>query len=141
MKFVRINSRRLIGGWCLATLVLSAGCDQEWGPDGIPSAEVSGRIHCTGDPLTRGWLEFIPVDGTIGRLKSVSIRPDGTFLAEGVAPGVVAIRVVAADLPGPEYSLFGQIYLIRREIRDAQANQIDIDLEQERRRVTSGQSD
>ncbi|MEW4567118.1 hypothetical protein AB1L88_04555 [Tautonia sp. JC769] len=109
----------------------------EW----IPGAEVSGRIHRSGDPLTRGWLEFLPVDGAIGRLRSVPIRPDGTFLADGVAPGSVAIRVIGADLPASDESIFGQIYVIRRVVLDAQANKFDIDLDQERRRLSSGQPD
>ena len=141
LKSDPIMSRRWRCGLFLVVLLIGAGCAEEWGPDWVPSAEVSGRVHRSGHPLTRGWLEFLPVDGTIGRLQSAPINPDGTFLANGVAPGSVAIRVVGADLPGAEYSLFSQIYVIRREVRDAQANQLNIDLEQERRRVASGQSD
>ncbi len=137
MKPDRAKSRRWVCGWFLAIPLVATGCAEEWGPDWIPGAEVSGRIHRSGQPLTQGWLEFLPVDGTIGQLRSVPINPDGTFLTNGVAPGSVAIRVVGADLSGSEYSLFSQIYVIRREVRDAQANKLDIDLEQERQRVAS----
>ena len=122
-----------IGG---IVLLLSA-CTEEWGSEVMPTGEVAGRVHRSGEPLTRGWLEFMPVDGTVGRLRSARIERDGTFQADSVPIGRVAIRMVGADLPGAEFLLFSQLYLIRRDIGDSGTTTLEIDLAEERQLIPS----
>jgi hypothetical protein len=118
----------------LSVILLSvSGCSQEIGPEPMRGAPLSGRVILRGGPLSGGWLEFLPVEGTVGRLRSARIGPDGTFRADGVAEGTVAIRVVGAALP-PEYATpFGQIYLIRREVPPGGSADLVIDLDEEYR--------
>jgi hypothetical protein len=121
----------------LMVLLLSfSGCSQEIGPEPMRVAPVSGRVIVRDRPLSGGWLEFLPVEGTVGRLRSARIGPDGTFRADGVAEGTVAIRIVGAALP-PEYATpFGQIYLIRRDVSPGGSADLVIDLDEEYRAMT-----
>lgn len=124
----------------LAVLLLLSGCAEEWGPEPMSTARVSGRLHQSGEPITRGWLEFTPVDGIIGRLRSVPIGEDGQFDAVGVPVGRVAIRLVGARLQDPEIAIFGQISLIRRSIPEYGTEVLEIDLDVERATVASGRT-
>jgi hypothetical protein len=63
----------------------------------MPVARVRGVVKEGGHPMTAGWIEFIPTQGTIGDLRSARIRADGSFDADGVAVGTNAIRLV--DVP------------------------------------------
>ncbi|QDV37082.1 hypothetical protein [Tautonia plasticadhaerens] len=125
----RISVRRLL----VAILLATAGCAEEAGPEPMPTAPVDGLVLLSGRPLPGGWLEFLPVEGTVGRLRSARIGPDGSFRAEGVAEGTVAVRVAGAALPPPYAALLGQVFLIRRDVPPGGATGLVIDLDREYR--------
>ena len=83
------------GVW-LATLALAwlPGCREELGPETLPVASVRGQVTEGGKPVSRGWIEFYPVDGALGNLRSIRIGPDGRFAAHGVAVGRNLVRLV-----------------------------------------------
>jgi hypothetical protein len=60
----------------------------------MPTTHVAGRILVAGRPIAGGWLEFQPVGGTVGKLRSAEIGPDGTFRAGRVPLGRVGIRLI-----------------------------------------------
>ena len=71
-------------------------------------------------PVSGGWIEFFPVEGTVGNLRSARVRADGSFEADGVAVGENLIRLVNApvELSGAT-QLFGSFQSpIRRVIAD-----------------------
>ena len=118
----------------------SAGCSEELGPEPMPSASVAGRVVRGGDPIGRGWVEFLPVDGTVGRLRSARIGPDGRFRADGVAVGRVGLRIVGGPLEPIESTMLGQMYLMRRDVPPEGVVDVLIDLEVERRAIADGGS-
>ncbi|RUL89556.1 hypothetical protein [Tautonia sociabilis] len=124
----------------LAALASLAGCAEELGPEPMPTAPVAGRVVLGGRPITQGWLEFLPVEGTVGRLRSARILPDGSFKTDGVAVGTVAIRISGGRLPAPEERLFGRMYLIRRSVPESGAADLVIDLDRERLRLAANRS-
>ena len=72
----------------LARALLSVGCRDALGPEKMVTTTVNGTVTQAGKPLSRGWIEFIPVDGTVGRMRSARIQKDGTFHATKVAGGL-----------------------------------------------------
>ena len=132
-----MNPRRRWNPPALALLALAtSGCGHAWGPEEMPTTAIVGRIHFGDQEVTRGWLEIVPVDGTRGRLRSAPIRADGSFRAERVPVGRVAIRLAGPPLPvgqGHPFEDFRRQYLIRRAIAPAPSPPIDIDLWAERR--------
>lgn len=120
----------------LGVALLAIGCGEELGPEPMPTAAVAGRVTLAGRPLDGGWLEFLPVDGTVGRLATTRIGPDGSFRCDRVAVGTVAVRVAGADLPPPEYRVFGNlVYPIRLDVPAAGVDGLTLDLVAERRRI------
>jgi hypothetical protein len=116
----------------LGALALAAGgCGNELGPERMPTTRVVGRVHIRGEPVGPGWIEFNPVDGTIGLLRVAPIAPDGTFVANRVALGRNAIQVAHARNLPPAFRDFGRIALVRREVSETPATRIDIDLQDE----------
>lgn len=122
----------------LLAVGLAAGCSEELGPERPETARVTGRIHIGGSPVGGGWVEFYPVEGAVGVLRSAPLRDDGTFEAMGVAAGPNLIRLAH---PGPRpttpylapttYWLFQQPSSpIRRAIRPP-GEALDIDLRAE----------
>ena len=118
----------------------SSGCSEELGPEPMPMAAVSGVVVRSGDPIGRGWVEFLPVDGTVGRLRSARIGPDGRFRTDGVAVGRVGLRIVGGPLEPIESAVLGQMYLMRREIPPQGVGDLRIDLDVERRAIVDGDS-
>src|SRR4051812_41549918 len=76
----------------------ASGCGEELGPERFPTTRVSGSLTEGGRPLSSGWIEFIPVEGTVGNLRSGWIQPDGSFNVDGVAIGENAVRLVFAGI-------------------------------------------
>jgi hypothetical protein len=117
----------------LAALALAiAGCREELGPVAFPTTRVSGAVLEAGRPVSGGWIEFLPVEGTVGNLRSAPIRADGGFEASGVAVGRNLIRLVHAPIriPGGQ-SLFWFESPIRRQIPRGQAATLVIDVLEE----------
>src|SRR5947209_4945853 len=82
-----LRSALLIGA-----ALLPVGCSEELGPVPMPVARVHGVVTEGHRPVAGGWIEFMPVDGTVGNLRSARLEPDGSFAADRVAVGVNAIR-------------------------------------------------
>jgi len=109
-------------------LALLSGCREELGPERFVTADVTGKIVVGGRPIDKGWIEFLPVEGTVGRLRSAPIRPDGTFEAERVAVGWNQVGLVNVPLVGDLSRTFHPLSSpIRRKIA-ASGGAIEIDL-------------
>jgi hypothetical protein len=123
------TSRPYWRGVIVAVLSL-AGCREELGPVAFPTTRVSGVVREGGRPVSGGWIEFFPVEGTVGNLRSAPIAADGRFEVSRVAVGWNAIDVVNAPIRRPEVqwllSLRGKP--IRRAIRRGTATSLEIDL-------------
>jgi hypothetical protein len=116
----------------LAMLLPSSGCREELGPVPMPTTRVTGVVREREQPIRGGWIEFLPVDGTIGHLRSAPIRRDGTFDADRVAVGTNQIGLVAV----PDGTLVGQRFspsrsTIRRTIPAGRSTSLTIDLIEE----------
>ena len=110
---------------------LISGCREELGPERFETTQVSGIIRISGrsvDKDWKGWIEFIPVDGTVGKLRSAPIRPDGSFEADRVAVGWNQIGLVNAPLSPDQAAKFHPFSSpIRRKIPNRRS-EIEIDL-------------
>jgi hypothetical protein len=124
---------------CLAiALLLASGCQEELGPERMPTTRVVGRVHLRSMPVGGGWIEFYPTDGTVGKLRSARLRPDGSFEADKVAIGRNAIQIVHPSIPLPgqmhpqsPISIFERVAVIRRDITGVPETTIDIDVQDE----------
>lgn len=74
------------------------GCREELGPEHFATTSVSGLVVEEKEPVRGGWIEFIPIDGTLGDLRSARIGADGSFRADKVPIGLCAIRIVNAQI-------------------------------------------
>lgn len=90
----RLRGYLLLAGW-LAPLAL--GCSEELGPERLPTAQVTGTFHVGTKPIGPGWVAFLPVNGTVGNIRSAPIAADGSFTAEGVAVGENQVGIL---IPG-----------------------------------------
>ena len=118
----------------LSWLCLSSpGCGDALGPEKMPVATVDGRVRENGRPVSRGWIEFVPVDGTVGRLRSVRLGRDGAFHATKVPVGLNLIRLVNVDYFDPRARrVFGAFNSpIRRRISEQPGKSIEIDIIEE----------
>jgi hypothetical protein len=110
--------------------LVAFGCDSALGPERFRTVKVTGRIVEGRDPVKGGWIEFLPVDGTIGNQRSARIHADGSFQADKVAVGENALRLVNAPvrLPGGAQRFGAFTTPIRRVISEHQAAPLVIDL-------------
>jgi hypothetical protein len=118
----------------ITLLVLSTGCQEELGPERFATTPVSGSIVEGGRAVGGGWIEFVPVDATVGRICAARIQADGSFLARSVPIGVNLIRLVNApiQLRGGR-QLFGNYSTtpLRRVVRARPGGPVKIDLLEE----------
>jgi hypothetical protein len=86
--------------------------------------------------VSGGWVEFIPIDGAVGDIRSARLNADGRFSATKVARGRNVVRVV---YPPPSLGVdrvFTQFYSpVRPEIDGTSF--LDIDLVREALRARS----
>ena len=108
--------------WPLAA-ALSTGCAEELGPERWQTTRVTGVVTEGKKPVGRGWIEFLPADGTVGTMRSAPLGPDGRFEAVGVAVGTNRIGVAGAPIGNREFRrLFDPLGSpIRRTITKATA--------------------
>ena len=76
----------------------SPGCSEELGPERMIVTQVKGVVKHGQLPVSGGWVEFLPVEGTVGKLRSARIKSDGSFQAERVPVGLNLIRLANAPL-------------------------------------------
>jgi hypothetical protein len=127
-------------GIAVVGLLTSSSCIPLGPAESFPTADVVGTIRI-GDnmPLKGGWVEFTPIDGALGHLRSAPIESDGSFKIRGVAVGMNAVRLVepkAEKMPsyvaGVQLAEF-QKYTspIRRKIALGSGQRADFDLYEE----------
>lgn len=109
-------------------VLLACGCREELGPEIMPTALVSGRVVRSGVPVRGGWVEFLPVEGTVGRLTSARIGPDGRFSSSSVPVGTLGLRIVGASLYPAEARFLSQGYYMRRSVPPTGLTDMEIDL-------------
>jgi hypothetical protein len=133
MSPARSTARALRCALLIAAALLPAGCAEELGPVPMPVARVHGVLTEGHRAISGGWIEFIPVDGTVGNLRSARLEPDGSFDADGVAVGVNAIRLVDAPIESPAHGRLFSTYAspIRRAISADPSQTFHIDLVEE----------
>jgi hypothetical protein len=119
--------------------ICSIGCHDVLGPEKMHVTTVLGRVTQGGRPLSRGFIEFVPVDGTVGRMRSAQIRKDGTFHAVKVAVGINLIRLVNTDIENNDLRIgFGSYASpIRRKITDPPGGQLELDVIEEYRKAAA----
>jgi len=112
-----------------------AGCSQELGPEFMPTAPVRGRVVENGRPVRQGWVEFFPVDGTIGNLCSAPIEPDGSFHLPQAPVGWNLVRLVNVPLESESVRrLLGAFHSpIRRQVPPGGVDSLLIDAVEEMR--------
>ncbi len=113
--------------------LLMPGCSEELGRTPMRSTRVKGVIRNGAHPVSGGWIEFYPVNGTVGNLRSARLHADGSFEAEGVALGENLIRFVNAPIDSPVASQLFQSYgsPIRRVITEPPGAMVEINLVEE----------
>jgi len=87
--------------YILATVLLTVvmGCSD----DGPERVEVRGNVTLDGQPLSRGAIVFVPMEGTCGP-KSAAAITDGEFRFEKeIGPPVGRLRVVITNTRPPEH--------------------------------------
>ncbi|MGE3822199.1 MAG: hypothetical protein AB7I30_22525, partial [Isosphaeraceae bacterium] len=93
---------------------------------------VVGVVRDAGRPVSGGWIEFIPTEGTVGRMRSAPIGPDGRFEALEVPIGTVGVGFAAVRAFQTDPRYFHSLSTpIRREIREGSAGDLTIDLREE----------
>jgi hypothetical protein len=127
----------------LGSALAGSGCREELGPVAFATTRVTGVVSEGGRPVPGGWIEFMPVDGTVGNLRSAPIARDGRFEATEVAVGSSAIDVVHAPIRSHEvrWLLRSRGKPIRRTIPPGPQARLDIDLLTEAYRIEKAQSD
>ncbi|GAC1468276.1 MAG: hypothetical protein NVSMB9_10780 [Isosphaeraceae bacterium] len=114
-------------------IALTCGCAEEWGQDPRVTTRVTGLVREGARPISGGWIDFLPVDGALGVLRSAPLGPDGRFAVEGVAVGKNAIGLTHAPirLPGGR-RLFDPLSTpIRRTVSRLAQGEIEINLLEE----------
>ena len=134
MTRIHRNPRCLAIAAVVLALGSSWGCSEELGPEVMRTTSVHGKITQTGRAIDGGWIEFLPADGTVGNLRSAQIKPDGTFSADRVPIGSVAIRLLDVNIIPPfpvnartARGVFASYTAIRRRIPE-QPSELNIDL-------------
>ena len=83
----------------LTCLLLLAGC----GKQGLERAVISGRVSYQGEPVQRGLLRFVPIEGTKGPPAGATIEA-GSFTVKalgGVPVGTARVEIKAYRDIGP----------------------------------------
>ncbi len=133
---ISAKSPRLLLVVSSLAMAVGPGCSEELGPETMTTTRVEGTIRIAGRPVTTGWVEFLPTEGGVGNLRSAPIRADGSFTADGVAVGRVAVALanvgsapVPTDLGPVGIRAFRSTETpIRRQIPAGTASRLDLDL-------------
>lgn len=80
------GSRWIGGALCSILLLFLCGCGN--------SANVSGKISYQGRPITYGSVIFLRSDNSAF---TAAIKPDGSYLVEGIPPGNASIAVISRN--------------------------------------------
>jgi hypothetical protein len=124
-----IHCRLVIAGIGL----LMVGCSEELGSVPMRVTRVRGVVREGNHPVSRGWIEFVPVEGTVGNLRSARIHPDGSFETDRVPVGKNLVRLINAPIEPPGAARLFSSFLspIRRVIPEEPTAPLTIDLVEE----------
>jgi hypothetical protein len=113
--------------------LLAAGCSEELGPIPLRVTRVKGVVTEEGYPISGGWIEFVPVDGTVGNPRSARLHADGSFEVDKVAVGVNLIHLLHAPFRSAATARLFSPYTspIRRVIPEQPGRFLRIDLAEE----------
>ena len=120
--------------------LLAPGCAEELATERPATARIQGVVRVGDRPVGGGWIEFLPVEGTVGNLRSAPLGPDGRFQVSGVAVGRNLVRLVRSPIelptPSPDPRLgFGQFTSpLRVEVREGASIDLDVRAEAQRLR-------
>lgn len=123
----------------LGLILALGGCGEELGPERMPTAPVRGVVTVGSRPAAGGWVEFVPVEGTVGNVRIARIAPDGTFAADRVPVGRVLLKFDWLDLGGSAvldprpFQTFDSP--VRRTIPEGPAEPLRVDLLEEAMRA------
>ena len=143
------NKTRKLSVACASILcAFASGCSEELGPERFLTTTVNGRLVSLGKPVGPCWIEFIPADGTTGNLRTARVTADGSFHADKVPVGRVAIalaRIPIESIPTTSGLVPTRIFHftgtpIRRTIPEISAGPIEIDLGVEAYRFSQEQA-
>jgi hypothetical protein len=131
------NTRSL--AFLFLACITALGCERLGPPEVMRTGTVAGLVRVGGQPIMGGWIEFMPVDGAIGHLRTAPIGPDGRFSIAGVAVGTNAMRLTepkTGRLNGRAVAIALRRFAeftnpIRPTIREGENAPMDIDLYQE----------
>jgi len=87
-------------GWLWMLLVLTALTGCNYGPKTMP---VSGEVAFDDQPVQKGRIQFIPVDGTAGRTTGATITDGRYSIAKEGGPlvgGIYAVRILGMRKTG-----------------------------------------
>ncbi len=122
MRIQRLSRSLFIG-----LMFVPLGCTEAWRPTPLGQETVRGHILLGRTPVAGGWVEFIPIDGATGRIRSAPIQADGSFVAEGVARGRNVLRIVHPPESSRVETRFQTFQTpVRPEIRPDQPLEIDL---------------
>ncbi len=130
----KVRAIAVFRGLMIAGLgLLLTSCSEELGPAPIRSTRVTGVVREGTHSVSGGWIEFYPVNGTVGNLRSARLHADGSFEADGVAVGENLIRLENASIDSPGAAQLFRSYAspIRRVVTEQPAAHLHIDLVQE----------
>ncbi len=95
-----------------------------------------GYIHAADKPVAGGWVEFLPIDGTVGNFRVAPIDRAGRFEIDGVGVGRHVVGLAHTDLEQPFASLFDTFRTpVRRVIPAGDLYDLDLDLVAEATRI------
>ncbi len=122
-------ARRCGNGGFAVVVGLAAGCGEEVGPERMRTTRVSGVVRVGDRPVGGGWIEFIPIDGTVGNMRTAPLEPDGSFVATRVAVGTNIVGLAHAPIALPGGRLFETFHSpIRRDIPAGPSTHLSLDL-------------
>ena len=98
------------------------------GPEPMPTTRVDGVVRVGRRPVGGGWIEFLPIDGTVGLLASAQLSEEGRFVADRVPLGRLGVRIVHPPFPLPCGRTFERVFAIRRTTRSQPRQGMTIDL-------------
>ena len=129
LMIVDAHRRIITYGWPLMILLVG-GCAEELGREKRETTRVTGLVLEGKRPIGKGWIEFVPIEGTVGNMRSAPLRPDGRFVAEGVAVGVNRVGIAGARISIPRARRFFDPLgsPIRRLIPKTESEPLVIDL-------------
>lgn len=110
-------------------LVAAPGCFEKWKGRQADPVDVWGSVRIGSAPISGGWIEFLPIDGAVGHLRSAPIGPDGQFRATRVARGRNVVRIMYPPPHPPVNRLFQSFQTPLRLEVDGRGP-VDIDLSQ-----------